>query len=242
MRKFLSLFMVLALCLPSAAFADVLSDSWQDATLDELLAAQQDIANQISALRAAQTTAADKIELTGSGTSIVSDVNVSFSPARLTVTVDGEMNLTLMDEDMNEDSETVSNHMSTVFADSGVFTLLVEAAGDWTITFEPIIPGGTLPMSGSSSYVSDIIELAAPTIVTISADASDVDNFTTLYVYLAYVDDDGDWNDDRLVDQWLNEGETYSADIILKPAKGASSYFIFVKCNSGTKWSIAPKQ
>ena len=53
MKKLLALILVLVLCLPAMALADVLADDWQDASMEELLDAQQNISNRISELRAA---------------------------------------------------------------------------------------------------------------------------------------------------------------------------------------------
>ena len=56
--------------------ADVLSPDWKDASIDELLAAQIEIGNQISVLRAAEYETLDSIELSGSGTDILSNVTM----------------------------------------------------------------------------------------------------------------------------------------------------------------------
>ena len=73
MKKLLALILVLVLCLPAMALADVLADDWQDASMEELLDAQQNISNRISELRAAAAADMERVELSGTGTAILSD-------------------------------------------------------------------------------------------------------------------------------------------------------------------------
>ena len=68
MKKLLALILVLVLCLPAMALADVLADDWQDASMEELLDAQQNISNRISELRAAAAADVERVELSGTGT------------------------------------------------------------------------------------------------------------------------------------------------------------------------------
>ena len=88
MKKLLALCLALLSLVSVAASAEVLADGWQDAGLEALQQAQQDIANRISELRAASAPAADRVELSGSGTSILTDVAIDFSPARVIIECD----------------------------------------------------------------------------------------------------------------------------------------------------------
>ena len=62
MKKQLALCLALLSLVSAAASAEVLADGWQDAGLEALQQAQQDIANRISELRAASAPAADRVE------------------------------------------------------------------------------------------------------------------------------------------------------------------------------------
>ena len=57
MKKLLALCLALLSLVSAAASAEVLADGWQDAGLEALQQAQQDIANRISELRAASAPA-----------------------------------------------------------------------------------------------------------------------------------------------------------------------------------------
>ena len=89
MKKLLALILVLVLCLPAMALADVLADDWQDASMEELLDAQQNISNRISELRAAAAADVERVELSGTGTAILSDVVIPFAPSRVKLTSEG---------------------------------------------------------------------------------------------------------------------------------------------------------
>lgn len=89
MKKLLALILVLVLCLPAMALADVLADGWRDASMEELLDAQQNISNRISELRAAAAADVERVELSGTGTAILSDVVIPFAPSRVKLTSEG---------------------------------------------------------------------------------------------------------------------------------------------------------
>lgn len=238
MEKALSLLLVLLL-VPSLALGAVLSDGWQDASLDDLLAAQQELAAQVSALRAAQVQSVDKISLSGSGTSILTDVTIPFSPARVTFTGKGTASLddggSYAALSMKADTYEVE-----AFSKEGTYTLMVEASGDWSFVVEPIVPGASLPMSGEGPFVSDFFDLSAPAIVTLSADSAGMSgrlsNFIVKFSH-PYSNISG-WTYDILSNELLHVWDKFSADVIIKPTKGKTEYFFIIACEPGVKWEI----
>lgn len=242
MKKLIILGMVLALLLPSAVLADVLVDGWQDATMDELQQAQQDISNRISELRAAASVDVDSVELSGSGTSILSDVVIPFSPSRVIVECEDDTSVKFTGEEYDY-TFSAKTREESFFSAVGTFDLLVESPGAWTVVVEPIMDGGMLPMNGNGPFVSDFFELPAPMIVSITADPAGMDAFlTNLIVKLhnQYENIDS-WGGDSLTNELLSTDDSFAADVILEPVDGRDQYCLSVTCEPGVEWSIAPK-
>lgn len=244
MKKLLSCILALLLILPAAASADVLAPDWQTAALDDLLAAQTLLANEISARRAADAPLADKIELAGTGTSILSDIQVSSSPVRVIFSSDTEAKLTLSggvyDHVYRNDKAGCTIQL---LDDVATYSAMVEGAGGWSLVIEPIMPGEKLPYSGQGEAVSDFFDVSAPMIVVVSWDASESQSWAeSLYVRLNHqYSNISSWDSDRLVGEFPIE-KTGSMEVILKPTKGRSEYCFSVETGADVKWSIAPKQ
>ena len=240
MNKILAILVALLVCLPSAALADVLADGWQDASLDELLSAQQDIGNRISELRAAEAANVDIVELAGSGTSIISEVVIPFAPARITINGSGTFKLS----GDTDTTFTAKGYQQDSLTNTGTYQLLVEAEGDWTFMAEPITAGGTLPLSGTGPFVSNYIELPQAMIVTISGDPGTMESsLSNFIVHLNHEYENLDlWGYDALCNElFVPSTETFAADIILQPVDGRTEYFLSVACDPGVEWSIVPK-
>ena len=240
MNKILAILMVLLICLPSAALADVLADGWQDASMDELLDAQQDINNRISELRAAEAANVDAVKLSGSGTDIVSEVVIPFAPARITITGSGTFKLS----GGTDTTFTAKGYQQDSLTKSGTYQLLVEAEGDWTFTAEPIAAGGTLPLSGSGPFVSDFIELPQAMIVTLTGEPGTMESLVSNFiVHLNHEYENLDlWGYDALSNELFTKStESFTADVILQPVDGRTEYFISITCDPGVEWSITPK-
>lgn len=242
MKKLLALCLALLIFIPAAASAEVLADGWQDADLEALQQAQQDIANRISELRVVSTPTADLVELSGSGTSILTDVAINFSPARVIIECEGEISVAFTGGDYDY-TFSASSYEQEFFDQTGTFDLLIESAGAWSVTVEPIADGGTLPMEGSGPFVSDFFELSAPMIVTISSDAGEMDAMlSNLIVTLCHqYENIESWQEESLTNELLSDGDTFSADVILQPVDGRMQYCLSVKCEPGVAWSITPK-
>lgn len=116
--------------------------------MEELLDAQQNISNRISELRAAAAADVERVELSGTGTAILSDVVIPFAPSRVKLTSEGSCTAKLTggayDYVFDGDS-----YEEKFFDQSGTFNLLVETTGAWSFVVEPIMDGGTLPLSGT---------------------------------------------------------------------------------------------
>lgn len=239
MKKILALILAL-LCLPAAAFADVLADGWQDATLEELLAAQEAIADQVSALRAASYEQAEALTYSGTGTKIISGVDVVQIPAR--VTVEGAVTMTLTGGSYDHKFNPWEREMACdVLTEAATYDMMVEGSGDWTITIEPLKAGGTMSLSGVGPYVSDFFELPGATIVNCSMDASMTDAWTaSLYIYMGEQYEHFDsWRQESVIgDALFSKPLTLTGEAIIKPVKGRDLYFWIISVPVGAEWSI----
>lgn len=244
MKKALALTLALLLALPAAALsAEILADGWQDAPLEELLAAQQTIADRVSELRAADAPPAEAVTLKGTGTSIVTSVEVPVIPAR--VTVKGSVKVTLSggsyDRSFNMWEESASCEL---LDEAGTYDVLVEGAGAWSVSIEPLKEGGTLVLSGVGPYVSDFFPLASATIVHCVMDASKSDAWSaSLYLKVGhqYTNIDA-WDTNNVVgDSLFSAPLKLEGDGIVKPVKNRSQYFWVVDVPVDASWSITLK-
>lgn len=243
MKKLISLVLVACFLSPLAVLADVLSPDWQNASLDELLSAQQQIGDQISALRAAEKPAGEAIELSGTGTSILSSVEIPQVPAR--VTINGNVKVTMTggryDQTFNAWQYDFSCESLT---EAGTYDLLIEGEGSWSIAIEPLKEGGTMALSGNGPYISDFFELSAPTIVHCSMDASKTDGyFASLYTKLGHqYSNIENWTSDTVVGDLVSGNQLkLEADGIIKKEGNRTQYYWIIDVPIGTEWSITTK-
>lgn len=242
MKKILALLLALLL-LPAAALADVLAPDWKGATLDELLAAQAAIADQISQLRAAASDAAEALTFTGEGTSILSAVNVEHIPAR--VTINGAVKVTMTGGQYDHVFNVWQDEMSCeVLTDAAEYDLLVEGTGAWTVTIEPLKDGGTLELSGAGPYVSDFFQLPSATIVVCSMDASKLDTWSaSLYIKMGHqYSNISSWAEDSVAgDSLFSDPLKLTEEAIVKPTKNRDQYYWIIDVPVGATWSITQK-
>lgn len=240
--KKLILCATLLVLVPVVVFAQVLADGWQDASLEALQQAQQEISNRISQLRAVSAPSDARVELSGEGTSILSGVSVDFSPSRVVIECDGKTSVTFTGGKYDYTFDA-SSYSVDFFDETGTFDLLIESVGSWSVTVEPIVDGGILPMEGKGSFVSDFFELSAPMIVTVSSDATGMDALlSNLIVKLCHqYENIESWQRESLTNELLSDGDTFSADVILKPVDGRTQYCLSVTCEPDVAWSITPK-
>lgn len=243
MKKLLALCLCLALCLPAAALADVLADGWQEATLEELQAAQQSVADRISELRAAQAPAGDAVELSGNGVAILSDVAVEQAPVR--VIVNGTVKVTFSGGSYDHGFNIWQEESSCeVLTEAATYELLVEGEGDWSIRIEPLQEGGTLELTGTGPYVSDFFELPGSTIVHCTMDATKTDaRSASLYIKLGHqFGNISAWDTDNVVgDSLFSAPLKLEGDGIIKPVKGRTQYYWIIDVPVGAQWAISLK-
>lgn len=119
--------------------------------------------------------------MSGTGTAILSDVVIPFAPSRVKLTSEGSCTAKLTggayDYVFDGDS-----YEEKFFDQSGTFNLLVETAGAWSFVVEPIMDGGTLPLSGTGPFVSDFVELPAPMIVTVEGNKGSMNALLTNFI------------------------------------------------------------
>ena len=242
MKKLLSLVFAFMLCIP-VAFADVLSDNWQDAPMEELQEAQKLIGDRISELRAASTSAGEAMEYHGSGTSIISGVKVTQIPCR--VTVEGAVKATFSggkyDHTFNAWQYAGSCEDLT---EAATYDLLVEGEGDWKITIEPLKDGGTIELSGTGPYVSDFFDLSSAMIVHVKMDASNTDEWSaSLYTKMGHQYSNIEaWGNETVVgDSLFSSPLTLEGDGIVKPTGSRTQYYWIIDVPLDAEWSISLK-
>lgn len=244
MKKLLVLTLCLLLCAPATALCDVLAHGWDAAPMEDLQEAQTALSNRISELRAAAASDVERIELSGTGTAILSDVVIPFAPSRVLIECDGSTSAKLTGGAYDY-TFTASGYSADFFDQTGTFGLLVEADGAWSFTVEPVKYGGTLPMSGSGPFVSDFFDLPAPIIVTLEAGKGTMsamlsNMIVNLHCQFKNMDM---WQGDSLSNEMISDSsEPVLLEAILQPVEGRTQYCISVTCQPGVEWSITPKQ
>ncbi len=241
MRKLITLMLVFSLLVLPAA-ADVLTQDWQSASLDELLAAQSTLANEISARRAAEKPTAEAFSTTGTGTAILSGIEIPYTPARVTFSSPTKASLSLPGKYDHTYQVYTGGSVVELLDDPGTYNAMVTATGPWSLIIEPIKSGQTLPVSGVGYGVSDFFSLPAPVIATVSWDASGVTGmFNQITVRFCHqYKNISSWQSEVMMNE-LNVDRTGSMDIILQPVQGREEYCLAVTAADGLQWSISYK-
>lgn len=241
MRNTLALLLVLLL-VSVPALADVLAPDWQAASIEDLTAAQELLANELSARRAAAQPSADAFTSSGTGTAILSGVQVPYDPARVTFSADSKATLTLPAKYNHVYQLYKAGTKIDFLSDPATYDAQVTAAGSWSVTIEPIRAGQTFPFTGSGAAVSDFFDLQAPTIATVSWDASGVSRLLSNLSIIMYhqYKNISRWQPEVLMNE-LNVDKTGSLDVILSPTQGRTEYCLVIDAADGLQWSIAYK-
>jgi len=117
----------------------------------------------------------------------------------------------------------------------------VEATGDWTLVIEPVKGGGVLPLSGTGSFISDIIELIEPLQITFVADGSKANGVSRISAWMNYPPTaDGGWEEEWLVLGGLITPEIprITTKVLLNPEGQIKSGIITVYCGHEVEWSV----
>ncbi|MEA4928559.1 MAG: hypothetical protein VB104_07775 [Candidatus Limiplasma sp.] len=184
------------------------------------------------------------VTLSGSGTDILSGVAVPQVPAR--VTVIGNVSLTLTggkyEYDFNSDKAASA---CAPLTEAATYDALVEGDGPWTIAIDPLAQGETVAFEGTGPFVSDFFPLDAPHIITFSCTLPDVkDGFalSNVFLDLNYTNHWASASSNSLANEMLSGGQSYTADLILKPEDGASNYYWSLAVDPTVTWSIVLKK
>lgn len=252
MKKLLCFLAILLFCLPTAALADVLADGWQDAGLEELQAAQQELATRIGELRAesAASAPADVAHYEGNGLSMIPLESFPFFPCRMVLAVDAEggakVEITGGKFDWKEEFTATGDSMSSVFSydrnnyGASNLTLLVTTDANWTLDVYPLAETGTPALNGAGNAVGDLFALTGPMAITVSYDAS-ANSMDYLSIELVTPSDYGYLRERVFGESLSGDGLKGSADVFIKP-KNDSPCFYIVKCKPETTWAITPKE
>lgn len=243
MKKIWCILLALLTLAVSPALAQTLTIDLETATIEDLTAAQTQITDRISELRAATSPAGEALTLQGTGTSIISGVEVAVAPARLTI--EGKVKLTLSGKYDHTFNLSASNaYTCDVITSAETYDALVEGDGDWTITIEPLKEGGTLQASGVGPWVSDFFTLDSAAILTVSADPANMEALLSnvifnLYQPLKYVKT---YSADALTNELITSTSgVFFSDVIAKPDDPQAQCFWFVNVAPGVEWSISRK-
>lgn len=237
MKRFLLLLLVLVLI----AFPCLAEFDLSSMTESEL----QDLINQASAqleiLRSAQSENPEALEFTGTGTKILTNVNVSFGPCRVTFEQEksGEFKVSYV---LGNSSRNLmygfgGTKQITSLTRSGVFEFDIEASSSWRLLIEPLIKSSeAINLEGTGDYVSDIFVISTSTILCLNAQYNDFNNF----IITAYTSTDGSsWSSDGLTNGLKSAGGTDSFEKIIRVTK--PTYIFFDVDFDNGDWSIKPQ-
>lgn len=244
MKKMIAV--LLALFLPvTGALADVLSDGWKDADNSQIQAAIDELTAELRERE--EATHGEVAEaISGSGT-MITQITVKEAPARITLTcTDKETSTPARISGGSRDIELNpyrSGVAEELISETGTFTAMIETAGDWTLTVEPLATiGAFTAFEGHFSAFTDVFTLDGPTIVTLAVEPAN-DALGSFIVELWYLSEFG-WSyayDSSLIAD-LKKDEAYSYDMILKPVDGATVYAFRVYSNyDNLGWTITAK-
>lgn len=243
MKKLIALAAAAMLAMPGAAFADVLADGWQNATLDELKAARAALDQQIQDM-ALQEAAQGTVTFEGEGVTILDGFTLPAGVWYRKVNYSDRDYMTSekMTESINGTAKTIyfNRPEVAVFLLTGETTfdyLSVEIGCDWTIEYIPIADLGGMAADGSSCLVSSFT-CTKPTKVTATASRSGMDRGyygISLYAltnrnkleHVAYIASGN-----------LEEGQTAVTDAIVSPSNDYQFFIWQVVCDEGVQWSI----
>jgi hypothetical protein len=183
------------------------------------------------------------ISLSGTGVTIQNNVAIPFVPARIRLDSSEKAKLTLTNNGKNQ-TYSENSHAVKLLDEPGTFDVLLETPGNWSLAVEPITAGGTLEISGTGPYIGNFFTLAAPTIVTITANPSGArSSYSSFSVKLQYpYRHISGWASDLHASESLSKKTgTFSKDVIVKPQEGRSDYLWNIQCDPGVEWSIRLK-
>lgn len=208
-------------------------------SLEELVTLQERITTRISQLRAANIPAGDVVTISGTGTTVLTNVNIPFSPSR--VVIDSVSGLSLKMTGGKWDRNYSGKQHVDYLSESAVFEALIETKDDWNVTFEPITEGGTISIKGEGSYVGGFFDIPNTTIVTIKAKAGNLDNYMCNFSAQVIYNSGYGWTYDYHASELMTSNTTFEKDSILKPSKDTNQYFWYIDCDPGVEWEITVK-
>lgn len=244
MKRFIAALLTLMLC-TTCAFADILSDGWQNADDAEIRAAIAELNAELAKRNATTQSPEGTITITGQGTAIQS-VDVPFSPAKAIVESDQGIYVTLTSRIDTRLDGTDSGYALALLHDTGTYTCLVNGEGNWQLTFEPIVVVDyiPLPLQGTRSYVSDGFMLTDPIIIHVKA-ASDTHGNIGYFKAILFYHDEYNWHytSGEYAEEFMTGSTAFEKDVILKTETYSEPdmYVLYVIDDVGVEWSIEAK-
>lgn len=246
MKKILSTIAALAM-MPCVALSDgILAEGWQQASMDDLIAARAELDRQIAQLSEVAT-ADGMLSFSGTGVTILdgfalpagiwyrkvtySDRSYRLSP-KLTESVNNKTNPIYFQRPEVKvfqcTEETAFDYLS------------VEIDCDWTIDYIPLDAPSSIECSGESCMVRSFV-CNRPTKITLTASRHNMDRgFYGLDLFsvdkrgrLKHIAYTGSGN--------LEEGETAVVEAIVNPSDDIDLFIWQMVCDAGVSWSISCK-
>lgn len=243
MKKMLSILVALVM-MPCAALSDgVLMDGWQQADMDELIAARAELDRQIAQMSVVDT-ADGMLSFSGTGVTILDGFTL---PAgiwyrKVTYSDRSYWHSPKLTESVNNKTDLIYFHRPEVKVfqcteETAFDYLSVEIDCDWTIDYIPLDAPSSIECSGEACMVRSFV-CNRPTKITLTASRHNMDHGYYGLNLLA-------------VDKWgrlkhiaytgsgnLEEGETAVVDAIVSPSDDIDFFIWQMVCDEGVSWSI----
>lgn len=249
MKRWIASVLTACFLLSGAAMADgVLSDGWQDASLDALLDAKASMNQQITKLITRQAVPSEGFTLSGEGLSVTDGYTLPAGLWRRVIKIPNMKSYrdkVTFTKGGSNDTITISDETTaTPLQSSGATEVdyaVIETDGAWSITYEPIGNDGTISVSGNGGMVSDSFACTKPTVVSI-----EVKNNRSFSSYLSIrmytISQSGtlcnEYRSEQMVSQSIDSGSSISVKAIIKPDDSYIAYLWVVEVDDGVEWSI----
>lgn len=217
----------------SYALADTVTIDLEAASAEELKAARDAIDAKLMDIRLANAPKPDDAYIIkGSGTQILTNVEINAELSRFNVHYLDEAKLSLFDN--NGKQLYIKGYIE---GKQVIPTIMLESEEEWSIDVSPLSTNGSPYISGRGSYTSDLFVVTPPTIVTITVkDIESYFNYTDISLY--YVNKIGTV---CFEERFGNILPDKSFDYIIKPNSEAVSWFWVIDCSNHVEWSISAK-
>ena len=252
MKRWIASVLTACFLLPGAAMADgVLSDGWQEASLDALLDAKASMNQQITKLITRQAVSSEGFTLSGEGLSVTDGYTLPAGLWRRVIKIpnmESYRDKVTFTKGGSNDTITIKDATTATPLQSSSATefdyAVIETDRAWSITYEPIGTDGTISVSGNGGMVSDSFACTKPTVVSIEAKSS-YPYSSNFFVNLYTISKSGtlcsEYRCELMANELVKSGDSVSVKAIIKPDDSYIAYLWVVETDDGVAWSITAK-